>query len=260
MTKKILTACFDVVKGRVTKAVQFQDNIDVAPAEEMAVKMMEAGIDELIFFDVFASAEKRPIDIEMVGKVAARVSVPFTVGGGLKTMDDLAGALKAGADKISIDSMAVRNPQLINDASKEFGARRVVLSTQVKREAKMPSGYEVYIDAAKLATGMDAVEWIKRAEELGAGEICVNSIDCDGTLKGYDLELMEKAYAAVSLPLIASGGAGKPEHLKEVFENNLAQSAIISSMLYSPRMERNYTVRELKEYLSENGINVRPWE
>jgi cyclase len=256
MTNKRLIACFDIVKGRVTKAKQFQDNIDVAPAGELAAAMMDAGIDGLIFFDVFASAEKRPIDIETVKKVAARVSVPLTVGGGLKTMDDLSGALKAGADRISIDSMAVRNPQLIADAAKEFGPQCVVLSTQVKREAAMPSGYEVYIDAAKLATGMDAVEWLKRGEELGAGEICVNSIDCDGTLAGYDLDLMKKAERAVSVPLIASGGAGRPEHLKAVFTETRTESAIISSMLYSPRMERNYTVRELKEYLIENGVNV----
>jgi cyclase len=251
-----LVACFDVVNGRVTKAKQFQDNIDVAPAEELAVSMMEAGIDELIFFDVFASAEKRPIDIEMVKKVSVRVSVPFTVGGGLKTMDDLTGALEAGAGKISIDSMAVRNPQLISDASKEFGSRRVVLSTQVMRDGTMPSGYQVYIDAAKLATGMDGIEWIKRGEALGAGEICINSIDRDGTLSGYDLELMELAEKAVSVPLIASGGAGRPEHLKEVFTRTRTEAAIISSMLYSPRIGRNYTVGELKRYLLENGVEL----
>jgi cyclase len=256
MNSKRLTACFDVVGGRVTKALQFQDNIDVAAAEEMAVKMQDGGIDELIFFDVFASAEKRPIDIQMVKKVAACISVPFTVGGGLKTLDDLTGAIEAGADKISIDSMAVRNPQLIADAAKAFGSHRVVLSTQAKRETKMPCGYEVYIDAGKLATGMDVIEWIKRAEDLGAGEICVNSIDCDGTMAGYDLELMKKADAAVSVPLIASGGAGKPEHLKDVFTLTSARSAIISSMLYSPRAERNYNVGELKAYLRENGILI----
>ncbi|MCL2003159.1 MAG: imidazole glycerol phosphate synthase cyclase subunit [Oscillospiraceae bacterium] len=256
---KRLVACFDIVNGRVTKAKQFQDNIDVAPAEELAVSMMEAGIDELIFFDVFASAEKRPIDIEMVRKVAARVTVPFTVGGGIKTLDDMRLALEAGADKVSIDSMAVRNPQLIADAAKAFGPQSVVLSTQVRRETKMPCGYEVYIDAAKLATGMDAMEWLRRGQALGAGEICVNSIDCDGTLAGYDLELMKKTEAAVTVPLIASGGAGKPEHLKELFKTTRAEAAIISSMLYSPRMERNYTVRELKEYLQENGVAIYPW-
>ena len=256
MPARKLIACFDVIKGRVTKALKFFDNIDVAPAEELAVIMCGAGIDGLIFFDVNASAEKRAIDIETFKKVAARVTVPLTVGGGIKTLDDMRGALAAGADKVSIDSMAVRNPALIADGAKEFGSRRVVLSTQVMRADKMPSGYEVYIDGARVATGMDAIEWIKRGEELGAGEICVNSNDNDGTLAGYDMALMKLADAAVSVPLIASGGAGKPEHLKEVFGETRAESAIISSMLYSPRLEKNYTVAELKEYLRANGIEV----
>jgi cyclase len=257
MPHRRLIACFDVVRDRVTKGLRFQDNIDIAAVEEMAAVITETGIDEVIFFDIFASAEKRPIDIEMVKKVAARITVPFCVGGGIKTLGDMRMALEAGADKVSIDSMAVRDPQLIAGASKEFGSKRVVLSTQVKREDKMPSGYEVCIDAAKLATGLDGIEWVKRAEELGAGEICVNSIDRDGTLAGYDLSLMKQAESAVSVPLIASGGAGKPEHLKTIFTETRTEAAIISSMLYSPRMERNYTVRELKDYLEVNGVNIR---
>jgi cyclase len=166
--------------------------------------------------------------------------------------------LKAGAEKISIDSMAVRNPGIISEGAKAFGSQCVVLSTQVKRSPIAPSGYEVFIDGAKVATGMDAVEWIKRGQELGAGEICLNSIDNDGTLSGYDLDLMKLADAAVSVPLIASGGAGAPEHLSALFTGTEAQAAIISSMLYSPRMERNYSVRELKEHLSKSGVCVRP--
>jgi cyclase len=259
MLTKRLIACFDIINGRVTKAVQFQDNIDVAPAEELAAAMYEAQIDELIFYDITASAEKRRIDIETVKKVAGRVFIPFTVGGGIKNLDDMYEALKAGAEKISIDSMAVRNPQIINDGAKAFGSQAVVLSTQVKRAEKMPSGYEVFIDGARVATGMDAVEWIKRAEGLGAGEICLNSIDRDGTLSGYDLPLMKLAENAVSIPLIASGGAGKPEHLQELFTETDTHAAIISSMLYSPRLERNYKVSELKDYLTQNNINVRPY-
>ena len=258
MLTKRLIACFDIVNGRVTKAVRFQDNIDVAPAEQLAGAMYEAQIDELIFYDITASAEKRGIDIETVKKVARRVFIPFTVGGGIKDLSDMYEALKAGAEKISVDSMAVRNPQIIAEGARAFGSQCVVLSTQVKRTGKTPSGYEVYIDGAKLATGMDAVEWIRRGQELGAGEICLNSIDNDGTLSGYDLELMKLAGAAVSVPLIASGGAGAPEHLKSLFTDTEAQAAIISSMLYSPRMERHSTVRELKEYLVRNGIGIRP--
>ncbi|MCL2213011.1 MAG: imidazole glycerol phosphate synthase cyclase subunit [Oscillospiraceae bacterium] len=261
MLTKRLIACFDIIGGRVTKAVQFQDNIDVAPADELAEKMYNADVDELIFYDVTASAEKRPIDIETVRRVASRVFIPFTVGGGIKTLDDMYMALKAGAEKVSIDSMAVRNPQIISEGAKAFGSQCVVLSTQVKRVGKsadFPSGYEVYIDGARLATGMDAVEWIKRGEDLGAGEICLNSIDCDGTLAGYDIQLMQLAEAVLSVPLIASGGAGKPEHLSDLFTQTDAGAAIISSMLYSPRMSRNYTVAEIKKYLTEHNIPIRP--
>jgi cyclase len=258
MLTKRLIACFDIIDGMVTKAVRFQDNIHVAPAGELAGAMYEEQIDELIFYDITASAQRRGIDIKAVKEVARRVFIPFTVGGGLKSLDDMYKALKAGAEKVSVDSMAVRNPQIITEGAKAFGSQCVVLSTQVKRGAATPSGYEVYIDGARTATGMDAIEWIRHGQDLGAGEICVNSIDNDGTLGGYDIALMKLAGAAVSLPLIASGGAGKPEHLKTVFTETETQAAIISSMLYSPRMERNYPVRELKEYLAKNGVNVRP--
>jgi len=258
MLTKRLIACFDIINGTVTKAVQFQDNINVAPAEELAETMYNEQIDELIFYDITASAEKRGIDIETVKKVARRLFIPFTVGGGIKSLNDMYEALKAGAEKISVDSMAVRNPQIITEGSKAFGAQCIVLSTQVKRTGLTPSGYEVYIDGARLATGMDAIEWVKRGQELGAGEICVNSIDRDGTLSGYDIELMKLAQAAVSVPLIASGGAGKPEHLKDLFTATEAQAAIISSMLYSPRLERNFPVSELKDYLIQNGVAARP--
>lgn len=257
MLTKRLIACFDIIDGRVTKAVQFQDNIDVAPAEELAEILYDEQIDELIFYDITASAEKRRIDIDTVKRVAERVFIPFAVGGGIKDLDDMYEALGAGAEKISVDSMAVRNPQIIAEGAKAFGSQCVVLSTQVKKTDGMPSGYEVYIDGARTATGMDAIEWIKRGQELGAGELCLNSIDNDGMLAGYDIDLMKLAEDAVSIPLIASGGAGRPEHLKTLFEDTEAQAAIISSMLYSPRMETNYTVRELKEYLLKNNINVR---
>jgi len=261
MITKRLIACFDIIGDRVTKAVKFQDNIDVGPAEDLASVMYDEQIDELIFYDITASAEKRRINIEVVKKVAARMFIPFTVGGGIKNLEDMHEALKAGAEKISIDSMAVRNPAIIKEGALAFGSQCIVLSTQVKRtqkSLKIPSGYEVYIDGARLATGMDAIEWIKRGQDLGAGEICINSIDNDGTLSGYDIELMQMAGEAVSVPLIASGGAGKPEHLKELFSKTAAQAAIISSMLYSPRMERNYKVAEIKEYLMKENIHVRP--
>lgn len=261
MLTKRLIACFDIIDGRVTKAVQFQDNVDVAPAEALAETMYNEQIDELIFYDIMASAQKRRIDIETVKRVAKQVFIPFTVGGGIKDVSDMYAALKAGAEKISIDSMAVRNPQIIAEGATAFGSQCIVLSTQVKRTLvtpMIPSGYEVFIDGARLATGLDAIRWIKQAQELGAGEICLNSIDNDGTLGGYDLELMQLATDAVSVPLIASGGAGDFEHLRALFADTQAQAAIISSMLYSPRMERNFSVREIKEYLLQNSIAVRP--
>ena len=256
MGKKRLIACFDIINGRVTKALQFFDNVDIAPAEELAVKMCEAQIDELVFFDITASAEKRRYDLDTLKKVARVTTVPLTVGGGIKSLDDMNAAFEAGADKVSIDSMAVRTPQLIADGAKAFGTQRIVLSTQVKRTGAMPSGYEVYIDGARLATGLDAMEWIKRGQELGAGEICVNSIDNDGTLSGYDMNLMKLAEAAVSAPLVASGGAGALSHLKDIFTLTRTEAAIISSMLYSPRLERNFAVGEIKEFLRQNDINI----
>lgn len=258
MLTKRLIACFDIINGRVTKAVQFQDNIDVASAAELAGTVYEAQIDELIFYDITASSSKSGIDIETVKKVARRIFIPFTVGGGIKNLEDMYRVLKAGAEKISVDSMAVRNPQIVAEGAKAFGSQCIVLSVQVKKSKETPSGYEVYIDGARTATGMDAIKWIKRGQELGAGEICLNSIDNDGTLTGYDLNLMKLAEKAVSVPLIASGGAGTPEHLKQLFEKTKVQASIISSMLYSPRLKKNYTVCELKEYLMQNGICVRP--
>jgi cyclase len=257
MVTKRLIACFDVINGRVTKAVKFQDNIDVAPAEQLAKSLYEAHIDEIIFYDINASAEKRGIDLETVKKVAKNVFIPFTVGGGIAGLDDMYFVLKAGAEKVSIDSMAVRTPRIINEGAKAFGSQCIVLSTQVKRTGKTPSGYEVFIDGARVATGMDAIEWIKRGADLGAGEICINSIDNDGGLCGYDLEVIRLAQAAVQVPLIASGGAGAPEHLEKLFKETDAQAAIISSMLYSPRLERNFSVYEIKEYLSQKGVNIR---
>ncbi|MDD3766538.1 MAG: HisA/HisF-related TIM barrel protein [Eubacteriales bacterium] len=262
MLTKRLIACFDVNNKMVTKAHKFQDNIDIDTAENVARKIYEDQIDEIIFYDIAASAQKRKIDIDTVKKVARHVFVPFTVGGGIGSLDDMYEVLKAGAEKISIDSMAVRNPEIIREGEMAFGRQCIVLSMQVKRvekTAKIPSGYEIAIDGARFFTGMDAVEWAKRGEDLGAGEICVNSIDKDGTHEGYDIEITSLISRAVNVPTIASGGAGKPEHVAKVFTQTQASAAIVSSMLYSPRLEKNYSMREIKERLSEYNIYVRPW-
>jgi cyclase len=257
-----LIACFDVRDGRVTKARRFQDNIDVGAASEVAVAMYSDQIDEIIFYDITASSERRRIDLAAVSDVAHTVFVPLTVGGGIRSLDDMHAVLDAGAEKISLDSMAVRNPPIITAGSREFGRQCMVLSMQVKRvepSPTIPSGYEVAIDGARVFTGMDAIEWARRGEDLGAGEICVNSIDQDGTHEGYDLVITRAIADAVSVPVIASGGAGAVEHVVDAFRDGHASAAIVSSMLYSPRLERNVTVREMKQGLVEHGIAVRPY-
>jgi len=262
MLTKRLIACFDVIDGRVTKAQQFQDNIDVAPAEELAQRLYEDQIDEIVFYDITASAQRRKIDLDTVRRVAQHVFVPFTVGGGIRSVDDMFEVLKAGAEKISVDSMAVRNPDIIRQGAAAFGRQCVVLSTQVKCVGVsngLPSGYEVYIDGAREPTGMDALDWVRRGEDLGAGEIVVNSIDRDGTAAGYDLDITSAVADAVNVPVIASGGAGDVEHIADGVTKGGAQASIISSILYSPRFERNLGVRELKDALTALGVPVRPY-
>ena len=262
MLTKRLIACFDVVDGRVTKAQQFQDNIDVAPAEDLAQRLYADQVDEIVFYDIKASAEKRKIDLDTVRRVARHVFVPFTVGGGIRSVDDMFEVLKAGAEKISVDSMAVRNPEIIRDGARAFGRQCIVLSTQVKHvgvSEQLPSGYEVFIDGARLATGLDAVEWVRRGEALGAGEIVVNSIDRDGTATGYDLDITRAVADAVNVPVIASGGAGTVEHIADGLTAGGASAAIISSILYSPRLDRNLGIRELKAALLERGVPMRPY-
>jgi cyclase len=262
MLTKRLIACFDVVDGRVTKAQQFQDNIDVAPAEDLARRLYDDQIDEIVFYDITASAQKRKIDLDTVRRVAHHVFVPFTVGGGIRSVDDMFEVLKAGAEKISVDSMAVRNPDIIRAGAEAFGRQCVVLSTQVKRvgvRPGIPSGYEVFIDGAREATGLDALDWVRRGEELGAGEIVVNSIDRDGTASGYDLDITRAVADAVNVPIIASGGAGTVEHIADGLTAGGANAAIISSILYSPRFDRNVGVHELKMGLAERGVPMRPY-
>lgn len=259
LTKRII-ACLDVVNGVVTKARQFQDNIEISPALEVMADLYADGIDEIIFYDIKASAEKRPIDLDTVRSVADCVFVPFTVGGGIRNLDDMFNVLGAGAEKISIDSMAVRNPDIITQGAREFGRQCMVVSMQAKRVEKtdnIPSGFEIAIDGARVFTGMDAIEWAIKAEGLGAGELCINSIDRDGTHTGYDAELMELVCRAVNVPVIASGGAGTPEHVAETLSTDVS-AAIVSSMLYSPRLPRNFSCDEIKAHLVNANIHVRP--
>lgn len=259
LTKRII-ACLDVVDGMVTKARKFQNNIEIRPAVDVISDLYDDGIDEVIFYDIKASSDKRPIDLRTVRMVASRVFVPFTVGGGIRDLSDMMEVLGAGAEKISIDSMAVRNPEIISHGAREFGRQCMVVSMQVKRVKRsvtIPTGFEIAIDGARKFTGMDALDWAKRAVDHGAGELCVNSIDRDGTHAGFDIELTEMICKAVNVPVIASGGAGTPRHVADVLKTG-ASAAIVSSMLYSPRLPRNFPCAEIKDFLVKEGIHVRP--
>lgn len=248
-TLKILP-CLDVDKGRVVKGRKFQDIQDVADPVELAKRYNEAGADELVFYDITASTEERNIFIDVVEKVAKAISIPFTVGGGLRTVDDIERVLAAGADKVSINSAAVKQPDIIQEAAEKFGSHCVVLSLDAKNVTD--NKWNVYTKGGQHDTGMDAIEWAKRGEQLGAGEIVVNSIDADGEKDGYDLELTEKIAEAVHIPVVASGGAGKKEHFKEAFEAGAAVALAASVFHYN-----EIPIPELKQYLEEQGIPVR---
>lgn len=256
MLSRRIIPCLDVRAGRLTKGIKFKNNIDIGDPVEAAEKYYEEGADELVFYDITASYEKRDIMIETVKKVAERIFIPFSVGGGIRTVDDMRKVLLAGAEKVSINSAAVRNPDLIYQGAKEFGSQCIVLGMDVKKVGKkkgIPSGYEIVIDGGRTYTGIDALEWAKKAEELGAGEICLNSIDADGTQEGYEINLTRLISTNVDIPVIASGGAGKPEHLLEVLTEGKADAALIASIVHYGK----YSIYGLKRFLMENGIKVR---
>lgn len=255
LTKRIIP-CLDVRAGKVTKGVRFQGNVDIGDPVEFARRYYEEGADELVFYDITASNEKRGLMVEVARRVAEAVFIPFSLGGGLRTLEDMREALLAGAEKVSIDSGAVRNPPLIAEGSRAFGAQCVVLGMQVKRcppSASIPSGFEVVIDGARVHTGMDAIEWAKRAADLGAGEICANSVDADGTKAGYDVEMTRAVAEAVGVPVIASGGGGSAAHLAEVLTDGKADAAIVASIVH----RRETTIPTLKGELAAMGVPVR---
>jgi cyclase len=255
LTKRIIP-CLDVRAGKVTKGIAFQGNIDVGDPVAMARHYYEQGADEIVFYDITASNERRDIMIEVVRNVAREIFIPFSVGGGLRTLQDMRNVLLAGAEKVSIDSGAVRNPQIIREGADAFGSQCIVLSMQVRRVARsdtIPSGFEIFIDGARTATGLDAIEWAKRGESLGAGELVVNSIDADGAKTGYDVELTRKMSDAVGIPVIASGGAGEPSHIYDVCTEGRADAAIVASMIHFG----TYSIPQIKEYLSGRGLAVR---
>lgn len=254
LTKRVIP-CLDVRKGRVTKGVKFQNNVDLGDPVEMALGYSEGGADELVFYDITASAEHRPIDIGMVEAVARAIRIPFAVGGGISCVADMERVILAGAEKISVNSLAVRNPAIIAEGARVFGRQCIVLGMDpVKSDnPKCPSGYEVTTRGFREYTGMDAVEWAKRAVDLGAGEIVVNSVDADGTRAGFELVVTRMISDSVGVPVVASGGAGRPEHFPEVFEKTHCDAAIVAGMIHSGE----YTIAQIKAAMAAAGVPTR---
>lgn len=253
MLKKRIIICLDVKDGRTTKGVKFLDNVDIGDPVIMADAYYAQGVDELVFYDIMASAHDRGPTLDLVANVAKTIHIPFCVGGGISSVEDIRATIKAGAEKVSLNSPAVRNPALIREGAAIFGNQCIVLGMDAKRDPAMPSGYRVYINGGRVATELDALEWALRAEELGAGEIVLNSIDADGTRDGYEIPVTSLISSRVSIPVIASGGAGKPEHLAEVLTTGKADAALIASMVHSGE----YTVSSIKDSLAGQGIPVR---
>lgn len=256
MLSKRLIICLDVREGRTTKGVKFRDNVDVGDPVKMAERYYEDGVDELVFYDIGASPAHKDIMIDVVRAVARKIFIPFAVGGGLRSVEDMRRVLLAGAEKVSIDTAAVRNPELIAEGAERFGNQCIVLGMQarkVEKSPEIPSGYEVFIEAARTATGLDAVQWARRAEELGAGEICLNSIDADGTEDGYELTVTRMVSEAVNIPVIASGGAGEPAHLVEVLTEGKADAALIASMVHYD----TYSIGAIKRHMHTRGVPTR---
>jgi len=252
LAKRIIP-CLDVDAGRVVKGTKFVNLRDAGDPAELASFYSDEGADELVFLDITASVQKRDILVKVVRDVASVINIPFTVGGGIKTKDDADTVLRNGADKISINTSAVQNPNLIKQLSEIYGAQCIVIAIDALRNNKLPSGYEVYTHSGKNPTGLDAVEWAKKVQQLGAGEILLTSIDQDGTRRGYDIELTRKVSEEVNIPVIASGGAGEPEHIYRVLTDGGADAALAASIFHY----RRYTIMQVKEYLKQRGIEVR---
>jgi cyclase len=253
MLEKRVIVCLDVKDGRTTKGIKFKDNVDVGDPVAMAETYYAQGVDELVFYDITASSERRAIRIETVRRVAENLFIPFSVGGGISTVEEMREVLLAGAEKVSVNSAAVRNPGIITGGASLFGSQCIVLGMDVAREPSKPSGYEVVIDGGRTRTGLDSLEWARKAESLGAGEIVLNSIDADGTRDGYELVVTGLISRGVGIPVVASGGAGKPEHLVSVFKEAGADAALIASMVHYGE----WTVGTIKDHLVRSGIHVR---
>jgi cyclase len=252
MLAKRIIPCLDIDKGRVVKGVNFINLKDAGDPVKNAKFYEKEKADELVFLDITASYEKRKTIIELVKKVAAVIFIPFTVGGGISSLEDIRNLLLAGADKVSINTAAVKNPKIIKESSRIFGSQCIVVAIDAKKNKKT-NRWEVYINGGRVSTGMDAIDWAKKVESLGAGEILLTSMDYDGTKKGYDIEFTKKITQAVKIPVIASGGAGKPIHFYKVFKETTATAALAASIFHY----RTYRIKEIKEYLKKKGVEVR---
>lgn len=253
MLKKRIIVCLDVKDGRTTKGVKFLNNVDVGDPVEMAAEYYRQGVDELVFYDIIASARGRGPILDLIHRVASQVFIPFCVGGGIGTLDDIRSTILAGAEKISLNSQAVKNPSLITEGARVFGNQCIVLGMDAKKDPTCPSGYRVYINGGRVKTELDAREWAIKAVELGAGEIVLNSMDADGTRAGYELDLTRMIVEAVSVPVVASGGGGTPAHLADVLTKGKADAALIASMVHSGE----YTIEGIKKDLDRENIPVR---
>lgn len=257
MLSKRIIPCLDVRDGKLTKGVKFKGNVDIGDPVETARRYYDEGADEIVFYDITASAEGRGIFLDVVDRVAAAIAIPFSVGGGIGSVADMRAVLLAGAEKISINSAAVTDPALISQGAEAFGSQAIVVGMDVKRVAVrqgIPSGYEIVIHGGRTFMNIDALEWAKRCEALGAGELCVNSIDADGTKEGYELNLTRAICDAVRIPVIASGGAGSPAHMLDALTRGGASAALIASIVHYGE----YTIADIKRYLADHGCKVRP--
>lgn len=250
-TKRIIP-CLDVNNGRVVKGINFVNLRDAGDPVEVAAAYDKAGADEVVFLDITATSDARETVVDMVRKVAEKVFIPFTVGGGIRTVEDFKVLLREGADKISINSSAINNPRLISDAADKFGSQCVVVAIDARKRAD-GSGWNIYKNGGRIDVGMDAVEWAMQADQLGAGEILLTSMDCDGTKAGYDIELTRQIAENVSIPVIASGGAGTKEHFYEALTEGKADAALAASLFHYKELE----IMDLKNYLADKGVPVR---
>ncbi len=256
MLSKRVIPCLDVRNGVLTKGIKFKGNVDIGDPVESARNYYEQGADEIVFYDITASHEDRSIFLDVVERVAAEIFIPFSVGGGVSTVTDMRAVLRAGAEKVSVNSAAVKNPDIISQGAAAFGSQCVVVGMDVLKvpaREEIPSGYEIVIHGGRKPMGIDAVDWAKTVESLGAGEICLNSIDADGAKTGYELTLTRLISESVNIPVIASGGAGNPQHMYEALTEGKASAALIASIVHYGE----YTVPQIKEYIAGKGVQMR---